>query len=269
MTFIIPRGEKIHIFDGGKRDYIKLVHKMLQKIKNKLIQEQFRPSLLSVFFNPFYISRRGLYKSIKHFGENISGKTLDVGCGIKPYESLFSSSQYIGLDIEQSGHDHSNSKVDVYYDGKTFPFGNDEFDSIVSFQVFEHVFNPSDFLKEINRTLKTNGKLLMAVPFVWDEHEQPYDFARYSSFGLKYILEQHGFTIIEIKKSVSNFGVIFQLINAYIYKVLWKNSIGKLLALALIVPITIVGLFFSLFLPNNNDLYLDNIVLAKKRESLN
>jgi SAM-dependent methyltransferase len=240
----------------------------IKTLKNKLIREQFRPSLLGILVNPFYISRRGLFNNIKHFGKNIVGKTLDVGCGIKPYENLFSSSQYIGLDIEQSGHNHLNSKVDVYYDGKTFPFNDNEFDTVVTFQVFEHVFNPSDFLKEINRVLKPDGELLMAVPFVWDEHEQPYDYARYSSFGLKHILSQHGFTVVELRKSVNDFGVIFQLINAYIFKVLSANIFTKLLSLLFIIPTTIAGIVFSIILPKNNDLYLDNVLLIRKAKDL-
>jgi len=39
--------------------------------------------------------------------------------------------------------------------------------------------------------------MLMTAPFVWDEHSQPYNYARYSSFGLKFILEKHGFEILE------------------------------------------------------------------------
>jgi len=233
-------------------------------LRNRLIREQFNPSVLSVFFNPFFIARRGLYRNIKKLGHHITGKTLDVGCGIKPYENLFQSSEYIGLDIDQEGHDHSNSKIDVFYDGKTMPFKDGEFDNIVTFQVFEHVFNPNEFLKEINRVIKPGGKLLLAVPFVWDEHEQPYDYARYSSFGLTHVLNQNGFEIIEIKKSVNNLGVIFQLINAYIYKLFAANIVTKLIGLGLVLPFTLLGLLFSVILPNNNDLYLDNIVLAKK-----
>ncbi len=236
----------------------------MSSIKNRLIQEQFKPSFLSVFINPFFIARRGLYINIKKLSSYIKGKTLDVGCGIKPYEQLFNSSEYIGVEVEVSGHNHSNSKVDVYYDGKTLPFSENEFDSVVTFQVFEHVFTPSQFLKEINRVLKNNGTLLLAVPFVWDEHEQPYDYARYSSFGLTHILKEHGFEIVEIKKSVNNFAAIFQLINMYIYKVLSFHFVTKLVALLFIVPCTLLGILFSIILPSNNDLFLDNIVLARK-----
>jgi hypothetical protein len=106
----------------------------------------------------------------------------------------------------------------------------------------------------------------MTVPFVWDEHEHPYDYARYSSFGLNYILDKNGFQIIEHRKSNNGLEVIFQLINAYIYKItLTKSAYFNILtALILIAPINIIGLFLSKILPRNDDLYLDNIVLAKK-----
>jgi SAM-dependent methyltransferase len=146
------------------------------------------------------------------------------------------------------------------------PFSNQEFDSVITNQVFEHVFNPDKFLSEINRVLKVGGLLLISVPFVWDEHEQPNDYARYSSFGLKFALEKSFFVVIESRKSVTNLGVIFQLLNSYIYnKTLTSNKYINLLStLCLMAPVNILGSLMAKLLPNNNDLYLDNIVLAKK-----
>ena len=171
----------------------------------------------------------------------------------------------IGLEYD-TGIDRDKKKADYYYDGKVFPFNDGEFDSAVTNQVLEHIFSPDEFLSEINRVLKTDGKLLLTVPFVWDEHEQPYDYARYSSFGLKSLLNKNGFEIIESRKSVNDFRVIAQLFNAYVYKITRKNFVLKNLSLILIiVPVTIIGTLFSKILPINNDLYLDNIVLAKKK----
>jgi len=105
----------------------------------------------------------------------------------------------------------------------------------------------------------------LTVPFVWDEHEQPYDYARYSSFGLAHLLNQHGFEIIESKKSINDFRIFAQLLNAYIYKTTQKNKIiRQLFTLFVMSTITIIGILFSKILPKNNDLYLDNIILAKK-----
>jgi len=140
-----------------------------------------------------------------------------------------------------------------------------EFDSVVTNQVFEHVFNLDIFLFEVNRVLKKEGKLLMTVPFVWDEHEQPYDFAQYTSFGLKSLLEKNGFEIVEQKKTVTDFSVIFQLVNEYIYKLTVRNDLIRQIAIILIMfPLNIAGIISSKILPSNKDLYWDNIILAKK-----
>ena len=237
-------------------------------LKEVIYKEQFDPGLLGLIINPFYIARKALLKNIKELGNNISGKTLDVGCGTKPYEKYFKSSEYIGLEIETTVHSEI-SKADFFYNGTKFPFNNNEFDSVVTNQVFEHVFNPDNFLSEINRVLRKDGMLLLTVPFVWDEHEQPYDFARYSSFGIKSVLVKKGFEIVNQKKTVSDFGVIVQLINAYIYKIAVKNSfIRQALTIFIMFPLNVLGIILSKIFPSNNDLYLDNIILAKKVNDL-
>lgn len=238
---------------------------MLKKIKQIIEDQYFNPGLLGLIVNPFYIARKGLYYNLSSLGRKITGKTLDVGCGSKPYEKLFNHSLYIGLEFD-TGIDSEKKVADYYYDGKIFPFDESEFDSVVTNQVLEHVFNPDEFISEINRVLKTNGKLLLTVPFVWDEHEQPFDYARYSSFGLKSLLNKNGFEILESRKSVNDFRVLAQLLNAYIYKVVRKNIFFKNITLVIIMaPITILGIIIAKVLPVNNDLYLDNIVLAKKK----
>lgn len=190
---------------------------------------------------------------------------LDIGCGCKPYENICNADYYLGLEINTPVNRH-NEKVDVLYDGHTMPFKDKSFDCLISNQVLEHIFNPDVFLKEVNRVTKTGGLFLLTVPFVWDEHEQPVDYARYSSFGLNHILNASGFYIVEHRKSNNGIEVIFQLINAYIYKTtLTKHVyINLLLTLIIMAPVNIIGLILSKILPKNDDLYLDNIVLAKK-----
>ena len=104
-----------------------------------------------------------------------------------------------------------------------FPFESEQFDSVLCNQVLEHVFNPDFFISEISRVLKPSGKLLLFVPFVWDEHEQPNDYARYSSFALKFMLEKHGFRLISQIKTCADATIIFQLINAYLYKIFFQK----------------------------------------------
>lgn len=227
----------------------------------------FEPGFFGLFINPFYFARKGLYTAIKHLSIHIEGKILDVGCGQKPYQHLFkSASDYVGLEIDTQ-QNRLYKKADFFYDGKTFPFGAQEFDSVIASQVLEHVFEPEQFLKEISRVLKPGGTLFLTVPFVWDEHEQPFDYARYSSFGLKYLLEKSGFEIVTHVKTATNISIIFQLVNAYLYKTVLHTDnryLNLMLTIFLISPFNILGTLLAEILPKNNDLYLDNIVLARK-----
>lgn len=245
--------------------------KLSRRIKDYiLIKEQFNPSFAGLVLNPFYFARRAIYSSIKKYSGHVTGATLDIGCGSKPYEKLFRTEKYIGLDIETSGHKHESSKIDVFYDGKTIPFADMYFDSVVSFEVLELVFDPSDFLNEAGRVLKTGGTAVFTVPFIWDESEPPYDYARYTSFGLKYLFEKHGFIIIEHKKYLCDLRLLALLLNAYIYKVIRKlipSKASMLLILPLTSVINIVSHILWL-LPEDKDLYFGNIfVLRKERMS--
>ena len=193
---------------------------------------------------------------------------MDVGCGKKPYELLFECQEYVGLEID-TPENREKKVANLFYDGECFPVKDASFDWVVCNQVFEHVFKPDEFLSEIARVLKSDGGLLMTVPFVWDEHEQPYDFARYSSFGLKSLLETHGFIVLEQRKTLADTRILFQLLNAYIYKVTATKTpfINLIICVFLMAPFNILGQLLFWMLPKNKVLYLDNIVLAKREKS--
>jgi len=102
-----------------------------------------------------------LHQHIVALAPSVHGRLLDVGCGSKPYQKCFEASEYIGLDMQGR-----NKHADRSYDGKTFPFSDGEFDAVLTSEVLEHVFNPDEFLSEINRVLRDDGVLLLTVPFV-------------------------------------------------------------------------------------------------------
>lgn len=234
-------------------------------LKQKFAAWQFNPGFWGIFVNPFFLARRGLWRAIKTASPSLSGSLLDVGCGTKPYQALFEVSSYTGLELDTPVARQRNV-ADAYYDGEIFPFPNNSFNSVLCNQVLEHVFRPDAFLAEVNRVLKPGGRLLLTVPFIWDEHEQPYDYARYSSFGLRDLLERNGFRVLQQKKILADASVLFQLINAYLFKI--TNS--RLIALKLMTrvfvfaPVSLLGLLLGGVLPRNEDMFLDQIVLVEK-----
>ena len=231
-------------------------------------KQLFQPNIISLFINPFFILRFALNLAIKKEAINLKGKILDFGCGAKPYKSLFINAvEYIGLDIENEGHSHEKEEIDVYYDGKIIPFENEHFDSIFSSEVFEHVFDIDPILDEINRVLKPGGKILISLPFAWNEHEIPNDFGRYTSFGIIHLLEKHGFEIIRLTKSGHFAAVLAQFIPLYIYElIVTKNKyLNLLLNFLFISPFMIIGLVLSFVMPRNRSLYFNNVVLVQKK----
>lgn len=242
---------------------------MIQYLKKQYKKAQFQPTLLALFTNPYFIIRRGLHNGIKLYAPELKGRLLDFGCGSKPYKQLFQVDEYIGTDVEMSGHSHENEDIDVYYSGDQLPFEDNTFDSVLSSEVFEHLFNLETMLKELNRVMKQDGKILITVPFVWDEHEIPYDFGRYSSFGIQHLLQKHGFKILNSHKSTSYYATIVQMKNAYIYQHIFpKNKFLKILLTPIfIAPATIWGLFWGVILSKHKGFFHNNIILAQKVHS--
>lgn len=228
-------------------------------------RQQFEPGAWAPWLNPFFLARRSLWRAMGHASPALNGDLLDVGCGSKPYRALFTVPRYVGLDID-SPFTRQRAVADVFYDGKRFPLADEEFSAVLCNQVLEHVFEPEPFLREIHRVLRPGGRLLLTVPFVWDEHEQPYDFARYSSFGLRAMLERNGFTVIEQHKLLDDASLLFQLAIAYLWKIIpGRSPLRNLLVTAVLAaPLTLLGLMAGRLLPRNPDLFLDQLVVAEK-----
>jgi SAM-dependent methyltransferase len=238
----------------------------MNALRERWQRERFDPSWLGTVVNPFYHSRRGLFREVRSLAPALTGEVLDVGCGRKPYRTLIPATHYVGLDLD-SPVTRALGVADAYYDGGRFPFPDANFDGVLCSEVLEHVFTPKEFLGEIARVLRPGGRLLLTVPFVWDEHEQPHDFARYTSFGLRAVLERAGFTVDEQRKSGADARALAQLAAAWLYKVTrTRHRVLNLAAqLALIAPVNLAGGLAGAVLPRNPDFYLDNVVLANRR----
>jgi len=238
--------------------------------RNPLHQTSFKTRWWSLLINPAYIARRGLEQSISTYVRKLnlsgSGTWLDVGCGSKPYESLFNVESYIGMDVEESGHPAEAKRYDILYDGTTFPIESSSMDGVICTQVLEHARLPETLISEIARVLKPGGLLILTAPFFWPEHEQPHDFTRFSSFGLCNILESRGFTIVDYRKTSGSIEAIAQAFSAYAINNLSLRFPGwnRLITLLLCAPIQVVGMFLQRILPDKGDLFLDSAILASK-----
>lgn len=230
-----------------------------------MISKEFSTSL----FHPYFFIRTQLLKSIREQVHNLNGRLLDFGCGSKPYRSIINVDEYIGVDFVNDGHPHDNEQIDVYYDGKTIPFPDNSFDSVLSSEVFEHIFNLPEILLELDRVLKPGGKMIITCPFVWKEHELPHDYARYTLFALKDMLQKNHFNVVFAGKSGNFVQVISQMIVLYFYdlgysKVKKIPLVRQIFEFAFFFIPNLLGVMIDKILPSKKQLYFNNIIVAEK-----
>jgi SAM-dependent methyltransferase len=224
----------------------------------------------SILFDPIWLAKRNLRREIRSTIRDLrlqhGEKWLDVGCGLRPYEHYFPHGSYVGVDIRNSGRSITMKEPDYFYDGEVLPFQDEHFDGAINTQVLEHVKNPQSLLNEINRVLRANGTLIVSTPFAWEEHEIPYDFFRYSRFGMSEILTSSKFDVVNMKKDSSSIETIAMLLNTYIINSLTPAVRGSWIVVSIVIcfPIQVVALCLSSLLPDRGHLYLNLITRARK-----
>ncbi len=212
---------------------------------------------------------------VELFFKDIKNKQiLDFGCGDARYKKFIdNSNNYSGLDVEESGHP-LNKNYDVLWDKNKLPFENDVFDIVLMTEVLEHVENVDITLREINRVLKIGGLILVTVPFIWPEHEQPFDFQRYTSFGIKKIFDYYGFETIYYKKLVQKKYALLEIIISDIEKQILnynKKNIAHFFSRLYFKILKLFIRFIFKFFINKNmfkDIYLNNCLVVKKKQTL-
>jgi SAM-dependent methyltransferase len=140
-------------------------------------------------------------------------RVLDIGCGNKPYEDFFAGCQYTGVDITPTG-----ALPDIIGDSMALPIKDSLADIVFTSQVIEHVPDPFSMIRECFRILKPGGILILTGPFYGPLHEEPYDFFRFTKYGLEHLMQMAGFAHYIIRPDGGDWGQIFLSINLKINK---------------------------------------------------
>jgi SAM-dependent methyltransferase len=214
-------------------------------------------------FLVYYNFHNALKKAIISYSR---GSLLDIGCGNKPYESLFQGiiDKYTGCDIVQS----SLNKADLICPANNIPIKDNSFDTVISTQTIEHVDDHQGLVSEAYRLLKPDGYFILSGPMYWPLHEEPYDYFRFTQHGLKFILEKAGFEVIEINSNGGKWALAGQaLIHAF------ENSYAKSILNRIIISLynRLNGrrLLNRLFLNLDREIYCESstinyVVVCKK-----
>lgn len=143
------------------------------------------------------------------------GVLYDLGAGESPYRDFFLryADKYVTVDWSKSYHD---IKADFMADlNEPLPIDAGAADTVVSLSVLEHLREPQIMLNEAFRILKSGGNVVLQVPWQWWIHEAPYDYFRYTPYGLEYLFKKAGFVNIKIEPQAGFFTMMTLKVNYF------------------------------------------------------
>ena len=173
------------------------------------------PPDVAAFVDEVPLERRAILDFVASAGRAIpaGARVLDAGAGDAPYRGLFSHCDYRTSDWSNSPHAGGRA-ADVVAPLHELPVPDGSFDAVLCTQVLEHVPDPGAVLAELHRVLAPGGSLWLTVPFVGQLHEEPYDYFRYTGYGLRSLVEGAGFTGVAIEPIGGYFASLGLLLHA-------------------------------------------------------
>ena len=175
-------------------------------------------------------------KFLEKYAKYYKGDLYDLGCGEAPYKDYFLqyADRYIGIDWSNTLH---NSKADIVSDlNKKIDLKDEVADTLVSISVMEHLCEPQIFLNEAYRILKNDGYMILQVPWQWWVHEAPYDFYRYTPYGLKYLFEKAGFKEVAVEAQNGFFTMWLLKINYFSSRFVRGPKFLRVIIKAFLIP---------------------------------
>lgn len=151
-------------------------------------------------------------------------RILDAGAGEQRFKPLCEHLEYVSQDFaqydgagDQTGlqmGSWDNSGLDIVGNITNIPEPDASFDAILCTEVFEHLPNPVDAIREFSRLLKQDGLLIITAPFCSLTHFAPYHFSSgFNRFYYEKHLPDHGFAIEELTPNGNYFEYIAQEIH--------------------------------------------------------
>jgi len=130
------------------------------------------------------------------FEQHVRGRTLDAGAGRQAYRRLIEplSESYESLDVEDF-----DGRTDHVADLQAMSLSGATFDTVVCTQVLQHVPEPGAALREIARVLRPGGHAILSVPHLVWLHNEPYDYYRFTCYGLRHLIEKAGLRPVSVE----------------------------------------------------------------------
>ena len=222
------------------------------------------------FHQSFWVLTR-IDKALKSQAVRTGGNLIDIGCGAKPHERLFTPyvDNYFGLEYSPDSGYRGN-RADIAADAGNLPFDDESFETVLCTEVLEHIADPEKVIAEIARIVKPGGMVITTAPFVYPKHDK-FDYFRYTSDGLAAMMKRNGLEIEEVRALSGTGLTLAVMINIYVFDIgfLWKKwlyPIGVVLRPViwiLILIINLIGWLMDYIIPSDH-MAFNHLTVARK-----
>lgn len=140
----------------------------LEPTGERMIVEHYKSSIEDYVI---YLMHIATYRFAEPFVQN--KRVLDYGCG-SGYGSAWmaeTATTVDAVDVAEDAITHArdqfsreNLRFQSIDPSAPLPFADNSFDTVLSFQVFEHVTDADHYLEEIRRVLAPGGRLILVTP---------------------------------------------------------------------------------------------------------
>lgn len=225
----------------------KLVHFISYKIVPFLTLDVYAPNV--AIWNSSFLNWMYLKKAMKSVSQKyIKGICLDIGSGNSPYKRYLDVDKYISIDKKDTkAVSYKENENQINADARNLPLDSNYADTVLLNQVLEHIYEYEQVLKEIKRVLKPKGKFIISVPFIYHIHAEPNDYFRFSEYGIKQLLKNEGFKIVEFRYNGYVGTLLISIINSFLWQFWNRNILLKLLRnTVFLMPILLIFMINNL-----------------------
>jgi ubiquinone/menaquinone biosynthesis C-methylase UbiE len=119
------------------------------------------------------------------------GRVLEIGSGRNDYgEDAYSLKHKFPSTCDFVQSDFNADFGHLVVDVTRMDF-DAEFDAILCMSVLEHVDRFWEAIPRMQRALKPGGRLILSVPMSFPYHDEPADYYRFTTHGVRYLLRDY------------------------------------------------------------------------------
>jgi SAM-dependent methyltransferase len=145
-----------------------------------------------------WLARHKIIRALERARGHARGQMLDVGCGWRPFASVFEGrlDRYWGTDLAGS-RDLADVPPDFYSRGEALPVRSGSMDTVLGLSMLTYLTEPDRMIAEAYRVLRPGGVMIMEFTQMAAVLDEGHDYFRFTQHGAEALVRRAGFEPVE------------------------------------------------------------------------